>query len=100
MENNYITRLEEENAALRKSINTLEDDNALCNMWKPRWRDTVAGMELVIGKDSVIGEVAQHPTTEKWWVYVLGKCLTITSKTREEAKKYLIKTIMEGNNDG
>ena len=62
MDTDYTIRLEEENAALRKAMNKLEDENSLCVLWKPRWRATVAGVEIAIGKGTVIGDVACHPS--------------------------------------
>lgn len=96
METDYIKRLEEENAALRQTITKLEDENSLCNMWKPCWRSTIAGAEIVIGKGTVIGEVAcDHTGT--WIVYIKGKFIE-TFKSRGEAKRHLIKTILEEYN--
>lgn len=97
METDYIKRLEEENAALRQAINKLEDENSLCNMWKPRWRSTLAGAEIVIGKGTSIGEVACDPSG-KWNVYIKGTYVE-TFESRSEAKQRLVKAILEENNE-
>jgi len=97
MESDYIARLEEENAALRQAINKLEDENSLCNMWKPRWRATIAGAEIIIGKGTPIGEVACSPSGE-WLVFIKGKCVQHL-KSRGEAKQHLVKAILEENNE-
>lgn len=96
MESEYIARLEEENAALRQAINKLEDENSLCNMWKPMWRNTAAGAEISIGKGTIIGEVVCDPSG-MWIAYIKGKLIE-TFNSRGEAKRHLVKTILEEYN--
>jgi hypothetical protein len=97
MMSDYTQRLEEENTKLREVINSLEDDNKLCKMWKPCWRNTVAGMELCIGKGTPIGEVMLHPTSNKWWAHVLGRIISNDCVGRKEAKQLVVDTILNGN---
>ncbi len=97
MNSDYTERLEEENNKLREAINALEDDNKLCIMWKPRWRETIAGEEIYIGEGTVIGEVALHPTASKWWAYVLGKAISNECVGKKEAKQLVVDTILNGD---
>ena len=101
MNEEYIKKLEEENAALRLIINKLEDENSLCNMWKPRWSATPAGTELIIGKYTSLGDVAFangiSDGNGDWGVYVNNNYIR-SFRTRADAKNYLIKRILEEKN--
>lgn len=97
MNHEYIKKIEEENSELRKIINNLEDENSLLSKWKPYWKTTAAGVELVIGKETQLGDVAfsdgMGDGNGNWGVYAFNQYIC-SFHSRKEAKNYLIEYIL------
>lgn len=96
MQTDYTERLEAENEKLRDAIEVLETENVKYKPWYPKWRETIAGEELIIGS-ATIGEVACSPEGE-WIIYVAGKrqfSCTCKCKCRRDAKTTLLDIIMK-----
>jgi hypothetical protein len=75
-------------------IELLETENVKYKPWYPKWQETIAGAELVVGS-STIGEVACTPKGE-WIIFVAGvRKYNCTCKCRRDAKTTLINIIME-----
>lgn len=99
----YVKRVEEENNTLRQAINKLECENRLLEAenfiyvkWNPIWRTTIVGEELVIGKGTVIGEVACQPDG-CWAVFIKGTRVG-SYVSRSQAKINLKTMILETEN--
>jgi hypothetical protein len=94
MNDDYIKKIEEENSALRKTLQSLEDDLFECNMWKPHWTPLQDGVALIIGKSTILGEVR----FKEDWKVTIHNTLIGEFVTRGDAKRYLIQYLLEEKN--